>query len=136
MQWLVNKGHIKAGDNGLDYGCGKGDDADALGFVGYDPYHRDTDITDEFFDIVTCNYVLNAIEDPAERLGVEIDLILRAKKKAFLSVRNDVRALNGRTSRGTWQGIVEPDSEKWELLASNSHFKLWMYDTSTECEGE
>ena len=70
MKWLVDNGYIKKGDEALDYGCGKGDDADELEFVGYDPHHRDVEI-DQFFDIVTCNYVLNVIEDDLERFAAE-----------------------------------------------------------------
>ena len=141
MQWLVDNGHIKKGDNGLDYGCGRGDDADALYFAGYDPHHRNVDLNaggsdKAFFDVVTCNYVLNVIEDKNDRFAVECNLIFRARRKAFISVRNDIKLLNGHTSKGTWQGVVEPESKKWKLIETNAKFKMWMYNASTECEGE
>jgi len=134
MQWLVDNGHIKKGDDGLDYGCGKGYDAEEMNFTGFDPHHCPVEL-DRFFDVVTCNYVLNVIEDEDERFFAELRVIFLAKKKAFIAVRNDVHALNGCTSKGTWQGIVEPYSDKWKLLESNTKFKLWMYTPSTECEG-
>jgi DNA phosphorothioation-associated putative methyltransferase len=134
MRWLIDNGHINSGDDILDYGCGRGYDADELEITGYDPYYR-PELPDRKFDIVTCNYVLNVIEDPQERLNVETELIFRARKKAFVSVRNDVHALNGCTSKGTWQGVVDPQYGTWNLLEENSKFKLWVHVVSTECEG-
>ncbi|MFE5753811.1 DNA phosphorothioation-associated putative methyltransferase [Streptomyces massasporeus] len=55
----------------LDYGCGRGDDVKALErlecrVVGWDPYYRSqTPLT--VSDVVLLTYVLNVIEDPAER---------------------------------------------------------------------
>jgi len=133
MQWLIDNDHITSNDHILDYGCGRGDDAAELGITGYDPHHR-PEMPEGFFDIVTCVYVLNVLEDPQERLAVETDIIFRARDKVFLAVRNDVHALNGCTSKGTWQGEVEPQNGAWNLLESNSKFKLWEYIVSTECE--
>ena len=58
----------------LDYGCGKGEDilhlkscgAEA---IGYDPYYNPVDIGEKKFDIVTCTYVLNVIDDIELRIG-------------------------------------------------------------------
>ncbi len=126
MKWLIAKGYIKKGDSGLDYGCGKGFDADHLGFAGFDPHHR-PEMPEGQFDFVTCNYVLNVIEDPQERVNVENILIERSTKMTFVAVRNDIKALNGYTKIGTWQGIVSPSNEGWELITSNGKFKLWAY---------
>lgn len=55
----------------FDFGCGRGDDVDALRKAGYsahgwDPYHRsDGDI--RAADVVNLGYVVNVIEDPIER---------------------------------------------------------------------
>ncbi|MFI2424143.1 DNA phosphorothioation-associated putative methyltransferase [Streptomyces sp. NPDC018955] len=55
----------------LDYGCGRGDDVRALQqldcrVVGWDPYYRsDTQLV--VSEVVLLTYVLNVIEDPAER---------------------------------------------------------------------
>ncbi|MGW2933527.1 DNA phosphorothioation-associated putative methyltransferase [Streptomyces sp. NPDC001156] len=55
----------------LDYGCGRGDDVRALEqlecrIVGWDPYYRaETELA--VSDVVLLTYVLNVIEDPAER---------------------------------------------------------------------
>lgn len=55
----------------LDYGCGRGDDVKALErldcrVAGWDPYYR-SETQLEVSDVVLLTYVLNVIEDPAER---------------------------------------------------------------------
>ncbi|MFD6294187.1 DNA phosphorothioation-associated putative methyltransferase [Streptomyces sp. NPDC060235] len=55
----------------LDYGCGRGGDVAALErlecqVAGWDPYYR-SDTRLEASDVVLLTYVLNVIEDPAER---------------------------------------------------------------------
>ncbi|QDN93534.1 DNA phosphorothioation-associated putative methyltransferase [Streptomyces sp. RLB3-6] len=55
----------------LDYGCGRGDDVKALErldcrVAGWDPYYR-SQTQLEVSDVVLLTYVLNVIEDPAER---------------------------------------------------------------------
>jgi DNA phosphorothioation-associated putative methyltransferase len=55
----------------LDFGCGRGDDIRALErldcqITGWDPYYR-PDSPLEPADVVLLTYVLNVIEDPAER---------------------------------------------------------------------
>lgn len=134
MKWLVDHGLIDETVHGLDYGCGKGFDADFLGLDGWDPHHRsDTKGLSFAYDIVTCHYVLNVIEDPEEREETEVKIIghLKPGGVAYVSVRNDTNALNGCTSRGTWQGVVEPVTPGWELVTSNSKFKMWKYTRST-----
>ncbi|MET9964707.1 DNA phosphorothioation-associated putative methyltransferase [Streptomyces sp. NPDC006356] len=55
----------------LDYGCGRGDDVRSLErldcrIAGWDPYYR-PETTLRPADVVLLTYVLNVIEDPAER---------------------------------------------------------------------
>lgn len=55
----------------LDYGCGRGDDVRSLNrldcrITGWDPYYR-SESKPESADTVLLTYVLNVIEDPAER---------------------------------------------------------------------
>ena len=60
--------------------------------------------------IITCIYVLNVIESAEERaeLCERIISLLDDCGTAYIAVRNDVAALNGHTSKGTWQGLVVP----------------------------
>ena len=45
----------------LDFGCGKGFDADHWGFDKFDPhYFPDTEVGINY-EVITCNYVLNVV---------------------------------------------------------------------------
>lgn len=90
----------------MDYGCGRGQDADALGMPGYDPNHR-PEVPTAQYDTIICNYVLNVIETPGKRYDVIMHILSLLKEGgvAYVSVRND-SFKEGYTSRGTWQGKV------------------------------
>lgn len=111
MKWLED--HNMLGCNRpnrrLDYGCGKGFDADTLGFQKYDLNHFPA-IPEGTFDIITCIYVLNVIENPLERDMVCQDIIDRLADcgTAYIAVRNDLDTDEKGyiTSTGTWQGHV------------------------------
>ena len=125
MQFLQKQARLF--DRMLDYGCGRGDDADKLGMKKYDP-HYFPEFVGGGFEVVTCNYVLNVIENPHERGNVERRIIgkLVPGGDAYITVRNDKKLLNGKTSRGTWQGYVEP-SKDWELIRENAKFRMYHY---------
>ena len=91
----------------LDYGCGKGFDADYYDMESYDPHYKRT-YDGGLYDTITCNYVLNVIEDPDARIEVLQALKdrLRHGGKAYITVRNDRRALKGTTKTGSWQGLI------------------------------
>ena len=94
----------------LDYGCGKGMDAETYDMDGYDPYYNPID-PEGPYDTITCNYVLNVIEDAQERADVleSIQRLLGPGGRAYITVRDDRASLNGTTSRGTWQGKIVLD---------------------------
>jgi len=84
----------------LDYGSGRGSDADFLEMDKFDPNwfgdsiisreHRDTS---RGYDIITNIYVLNVIQEPKERDQViqKIRDLLSPDGKAFIAVRDDVK---------------------------------------------
>lgn len=83
----------------LDYGCGRGTDADLLGMDKFDPNWIGPDIqpienrnTSEGYDIITNIYVLNVIREPEDRIKVlkEIQNLLSEHGVAFVAVRDDV----------------------------------------------
>lgn len=77
----------------LDYGCGKGFDADHFGMTKYDPYFF-PDKPTGLFDMITCNYVLNVIPDQAERVQVLRDiqsLLADEISAAYIAVRRDLK---------------------------------------------
>ena len=61
IQWLKDKG-LLVGEM-LDYGCGKGLDADYFGMDKYDAYSSDwcniSLTTEKKYDTIVCNFVLN-----------------------------------------------------------------------------
>ena len=107
----------------LDFGCGRGHDADAFGLERFDP-HYFPNMPVGTFNTITCNYVLNVVPSPIERLDiVELVNSLRAPGGiAYFSVRNDKSNLNGWTSRGTWQGYIELDLP---IEKSDSNFIMY-----------
>lgn len=108
MRWLNSLALIPTGSKSLDYGCGRGFDADQLGMAKFDPHYFPETPTDNN-DVVTCNYVLNVIPEADERGRVLDTLQLLARNKGgtvYVSVRNDKKALKGWTSKGTWQGDI------------------------------
>lgn len=104
-KWLRDNGLLVG--RVLDYGCGRGKDAEVLGCAGYDPYYRPEFPLGEF-DTIMCNFVLNVIESADERREVIRDIILRLEVGgcAYITVRTDKASLNGTTKAGTWQGLI------------------------------
>jgi len=104
----------------LDYGCGRGDDLRnlaALGIsaCGWDPVHRLDGLLKES-ELVNLGYVINVIEDPAERAEVLRRAWSLTKKVLVVSGRLtwDARDLVGRpfrdgviTRSGTFQKFYE-----------------------------
>jgi 2-polyprenyl-3-methyl-5-hydroxy-6-metoxy-1,4-benzoquinol methylase len=121
MRYLEQRGKLRG--KMLDFGCGRGYDADAFGMFQYDP-HYEPIMPEGTFDTVVCNYVLNVIPSPTERDATIA--LLRGKLSpggiGFITVRNDSRNLNGWTSRGTWQGLVELDLP---VETTNSNFTMY-----------
>lgn len=111
MQWLEKRNMLGCNrpNRRLDYGCGKGFDADTLGFQKYDLNHFPK-MPEGTFDIITCNYVLNVIESREERHAVVDDILFRLADcgTAYIAVRNDLDTDEEgyTTKRGTWQGHV------------------------------
>jgi len=130
MKYLNDKGLIQG--RVLDYGCGKGSDAQKLGMDKYDPhffpkFRKNAPIGG--YDVVVCNYVLNVLENPHDRGNVERRVMSFTKPGgiSFITVRNDKKFLKGRTSKGTWQGLVQPVEEGWELIKETTKYRIYMY---------
>jgi DNA phosphorothioation-associated putative methyltransferase len=100
----------------FDYGCGRGGDVQrlsAMGYVarGWDPAHLpDADMREA--DVVNLGYVINVIEDPAERLHALRSAWALAREVLVVAARPDweARSVTGRrhgdgiiTGKGTFQ---------------------------------
>jgi SAM-dependent methyltransferase len=109
MRFLKDKGLISQGWLTLDFGCGHGTDAKLLGIFGYDPHYTPLAvwIFGEKWDVITCNYVLNAVsESEQEQIINQIRGLLAPNGRAYITVRRDAHKLNGLTKRGTIQRNV------------------------------
>lgn len=102
---LFTQGKFNKDFDVLDYGCGKGFDADTLGFDKYDPHYFNTFPTKQY-DIIVCNYVLNVVPKELE-LGIirEIKALLKPMGTAYITVRRDIKK-EGITKTGTFQRNV------------------------------
>lgn len=125
MKYLNDKGLIQG--RVLDYGCGKGFDANELGMDKYDPKFF-PEYPNPPYEVVTCIYVLNVESNPLERGNIErrIVSLLVPGGDAYIAVRNDKKNLNGKTSKGTWQGYVEP-SDDWDLIKTTARFRMYHF---------
>ena len=106
IRWLADAGLIQGWDI-LDYGCGRGFDADAFQMEKYDPfYFPNKELLKKKWDCIVCNYVLNVVdEDEVLPIVNCIRLLLSDGGVAFITVRRDVKN-EGFTSRGTFQRNV------------------------------
>ena len=107
---------IRSGVSVFDYGCGHGDDIRYLrehdvSASGWDPHYRPEDPV-AAADVVNLGYVLNVIENPAERTDVLRKALSLARRVLVAAVRVDRGPLSGEafedgrvTSRGGFQKV-------------------------------
>lgn len=89
VRTLLEYGQIRSGITFFDYGCGQGADVTGLRNLGYaadgwDPVHRPGGAKAEA-DVVNLGYVLNVIEDPAERLETLVDAFRHTQRLLVVS---------------------------------------------------
>jgi DNA phosphorothioation-associated putative methyltransferase len=116
----------------LDYGCGHGKDLEYLQRYcidadGYDLNHRpDPKPLQRKWDTVLCTYVLNVIENENERNTVieTIKGLVNPGGNVYITVRNDIKSLNGKTDIDTWQGLITLDLP---IIRKNSTFITYHY---------
>ena len=116
----------------LDYGCGRGYDADEFGMDRYDPHYQPVK-PEGLFATITCNYVLNVIESHEARMTVLRDIQARLVPggKAYITVRADKKALIGTTSKGTWQGYITLDLP---VVTKRAGFVTYELDESVQLD--
>lgn len=125
MQYLAK--NVLLNGRVLDYGCGQGFDAQYYGLEKYDP-HFAKDMPQGYFDTITCNYVLNVIQDDQVVVSV-LDSILAKLVPggvAYISVRADVKR-DGPTSKGFQRSIYLEQFTAFDLklIRSNSNFRMY-----------
>jgi hypothetical protein len=91
MKILEDKGLLSDG-LGLDYGCGRGFDADHYGLDKFDPHYFNNKPLLSGYDFITCNYVLNVVDESTQADIVEkIKSLLTDDGVAYISVRRDIK---------------------------------------------
>lgn len=104
VRWLLEHDHI-VGDV-LDYGCGRGTDAQLLGAAGYDPHYQ-PNLPEGVFDTILCSFVLNVVNvTTRRRILTNIRQLLAPQGKAYIAVRRDLKR-SYRTTRGWTQYRVQ-----------------------------
>jgi len=142
MRYLLDNGFFPRGGarlDCLDYGCGKGFDADFCGFDKYDPHFEGVDslLPHNHYDIITCNYVLNTLPTMTDVHSVIWDIQAHLKEDgvAYISVRNDKKNLNGETKIGTWQQYVSLGDLIVHKTSGYVLYKITKQDTLTDILG-
>ena len=91
MVILEKKGLLNGGI-GLDYGCGRGYDADYYGLDKFDPHWFNNKPLLSSYDFITCNYVLNVVDENTQAEIVDkIRSLLTDDGVAYISVRRDIK---------------------------------------------
>ena len=118
-RWIFENGLLVG--KKLDYGCGKGFDADHYGMDKYDPHYFKT-LPTSTYDTIVCTYVLNVISEP------QGEFILKMTKKllnpggnVYFTVRRDITKPRI-SARGTFQRSVTLDLE---ILRETSKFCIY-----------
>jgi ATP adenylyltransferase len=92
----------------LDYGCGKGIDAETFKMSKFDPYFFPIELKRYFgaYDTVTCQYVLNVLPKKNEKeILTNIQNLLSDNGNAYITVRRDILK-EGLTTKKTFQRNV------------------------------
>jgi len=115
MRYLVKK-HLLMGRT-LDYGCGRGYDADALKLEKYDPNWGPQELPEGEFDTIVCSYVLNVLPEEERKEVIEnIRSKLKPHGVAYISVRADV----SKDSKTQWDVYLDE-----YLLYSNANCRIY-----------
>lgn len=92
LKYLEGVGYFRRDDvTRLDYGCGKGFDADYYGMDKYDPYYFPDLDRSKKYDIIFCTYVLNVVDEKTEfEILKDVSSLLKPDGRAMFTVRRDM----------------------------------------------
>jgi DNA phosphorothioation-associated putative methyltransferase len=133
VKTLLELGQLRRGESFFDYGCGHGGDVIAIEKLGHsssgwDPVHA-PDEPKQSADVVNLGFVLNVIEDPAERVEAVLDAWQHTRRALLVSTLiagqeayDDVLTFGDGviTRRDTFQKYFEP-AEIQALLEDTLH---------------
>lgn len=128
VKWLASIGLLDE-PKILDYGCGKGKDAEFLGCAKYDPYYQ-AKMPKGKYDRILCTYVLNTIKNDEQKLAIIDDIQFRLKLNgfAYITVRRDVKKA-GYTAKKTWQ---EPVRLNVVTVRKTSSYETYLIEKTTK----
>lgn len=133
VKTLLELGQLRRGDSFFDYGCGHGGDVEAVAKLGHesggwDPVHA-PEAPKQPADVVNLGFVLNVIEDPAERVEALVDAWQHARRCLLVSTLisgqeayDDIQSFGDGvlTRRNTFQKFFEP-AEIQALIEDSLH---------------
>jgi 2-polyprenyl-3-methyl-5-hydroxy-6-metoxy-1,4-benzoquinol methylase len=110
----------------LDYGCGRGYDCDTLGIDGYDPNWRPDTVLKKY-DIITCNYVLNVVDEKEQEEIIEhVKSLLNKGGRAFFTVRRDIK--KDYAGKGYPQRLVYLDMES--IYFRKNRYEIYFFENA------
>ena len=135
VKTLLELGQLRRGESFFDYGCGHGGDVEAISRLGHesrgwDPVHA-PEAPKQSADVVNLCFVLNVIEDPAERVEALLDAWKLTRRALLVSTLiagqeayDDIRTFGDGvlTSRDTFQKFFEP-AEIQALIEDTLHIE-------------
>lgn len=100
LRWLMQWMNVTPGEPfQIDYGCGRGADANHLACDRYDPHWAPNDyrLVTGYYDLVLCTYVLNAVSEYEQaNIIEELRRILHPRTGvAYITVRRDLKTAKG-----------------------------------------
>lgn len=120
-RWLLKQDLLKG--RILDYGCGRGKDAEVLNCEKFDPNYSPT-MPRGKFNVIICHYVLNVvIKEDENRIIEDVNKRLRKNGKAYFTVRRDKfkHGFNGRS----YQRWSKP---KLKSIHKTSDFEMYILE--------
>lgn len=133
VKTLLELGQLRRGESFFDFGCGYGGDVEAIRKLGHesngwDPVHA-PDHAKQQADVVNLGFILNVIEDPAERVEALLDAWKLTRRALLVSTLiagqeayEDIQSFGDGvlTSRNTFQKFFDP-AEIQSLLEDTLH---------------
>jgi len=106
----------------LDYGCGKGADANHLDTARYDPFYFPNPTSSKYY-IILCTYVLNVVDEPTQvNILKDIQNLLYPGGIAFISIRRDI-------PKGVTEIKGKEYSQRYVTLDATTYHKTNNYET-------
>ncbi len=110
----------------LDFGCGRGKDADVFGLEKFDPVFFPTLTANFLFRTVTCIYVLNILPPEKQREVLRsVNSHLDPGGSAFFAVRRDIQK-NSAGPLSWWVELPEFESVFRDSGCEIFHAKKWL----------